>query len=91
MHLLVLNAKADEQVELSEKLYETLQQDGYDVLYDDRKERAGVKFKDSDLFGLPLRIAVGKRASEGIVEVKERKTGVVHEVHVDELAAFLKR
>ncbi|EZH67279.1 prolyl-tRNA synthetase [Bacillaceae bacterium JMAK1] len=91
LHLLVLNAKAEEQVELSEKLYETLQQDGYDVLYDDRKERAGVKFKDSDLFGLPLRIAVGKRASEGIVEVKERKTGVVHEVHVDELAAFLKR
>ena len=45
------------------------------MLYDDRQERAGVKFNDADLIGLPLRIVVGKRASESIVEVKERLTG----------------
>ncbi|WP_042396849.1 proline--tRNA ligase [Geomicrobium sp. JCM 19037] len=75
VHLLVLNAKNEEQVALSDTLYETLKTANYDVLYDDRKERAGVKFNDSDLFGLPVRISVGKRAGEGIVEVKDRKSG----------------
>ncbi|KAB2860709.1 MAG: proline--tRNA ligase, partial [Exiguobacterium chiriqhucha] len=54
-------------------------------LYDDRKERAGVKFADADLIGLPIRINVGKKASEGIVEVKVRATGEVLETTVDEL------
>ncbi len=45
----------------------------FEVLLDDRQERAGVKFADSDLIGLPVRVTVGKRASEGIVEVKVRK------------------
>ena len=53
--------------------------------YDDRKERAGVKFNDADLIGLPIRIVVGKNASEGIVEVKVRQTGESEEVHVNEL------
>ncbi|KHE71970.1 proline--tRNA ligase [Halobacillus sp. BBL2006] len=75
VHLLSLNPKKEEQKELADRLYETLQAAGIDVLYDDRKERAGVKFADSDLFGVPLRITVGKRASEGIVEVKERSSG----------------
>jgi prolyl-tRNA synthetase len=44
------------------------------VLYDDRKERAGVKFNDADLIGLPIRVVVGKNAAEGIVEVKRRDT-----------------
>ena len=47
------------------------------MLLDDRSERAGVKFADSDLIGLPIRITVGKKALEGIVEVKVRKTGEV--------------
>lgn len=45
------------------------------MLYDDRAERAGVKFADADLIGLPVRITVGKKASEGLVEVKFRSTG----------------
>jgi prolyl-tRNA synthetase len=52
---------------------------------DDRAERPGVKFADSDLIGLPIRITVGKKAGEGIVEVKVRSTGEMLEVHKDEL------
>ncbi|WP_239640792.1 His/Gly/Thr/Pro-type tRNA ligase C-terminal domain-containing protein, partial [Listeria monocytogenes] len=52
---------------------------------DDRAERAGVKFADADLIGLPIRITVGKKAAEGVVEVKIRKTGEMIEVRQDEL------
>ncbi|MDU3988669.1 MAG: proline--tRNA ligase, partial [Staphylococcus sp.] len=69
LHLITINPKKEEQLELGDKLYSELQSK-YDVLYDDRKERAGVKFNDADLIGLPIRIVVGKNASEGIVEVK---------------------
>ncbi|WP_368504083.1 proline--tRNA ligase [Alkalihalophilus sp. As8PL] len=85
LHLLTLNSKNAEQSELSEELYTQLKQAGFDVLYDDRPERAGVKFKDSDLIGLPIRVSVGKRAAEGMVEVKIRKTGEVIEVAVADL------
>ncbi|MRX70628.1 proline--tRNA ligase [Bacillus lacus] len=85
LHLLSANAKNAEQAELSEKLYKELRSKGFDVLYDDRQERAGVKFADSDLIGLPLRITVGKRAGEGIVEIKVRRTGESFECSVEEL------
>lgn len=55
------------------------------MLIDDRAERAGVKFADADLIGLPIRITVGKKAAEGVVEVKIRKTGEMIEVRQDEL------
>ncbi|WP_158737725.1 proline--tRNA ligase [Alteribacillus sp. YIM 98480] len=89
LHLLVLNPKQEEQNQLGETLYETLKKAGYDVLYDDRKERAGVKFKDSDLFGLPIRIACGKKAAEQIVEVKTRRDGKMEEVHINDLPTHL--
>ncbi|RIL73190.1 proline--tRNA ligase [Staphylococcus devriesei] len=85
LHLITINPKKEEQLELSNQLYSQLQQQ-YDVLYDDRQERAGVKFNDADLIGLPIRIVVGKRAAEGIVEVKVRQTGESEEVHIDDLA-----
>lgn len=75
VHLLSLNPKKEDQKQLADQLYDQLKSAGIDVLYDDRKERAGVKFADSDLIGIPLRITVGKRAGEGIVEVKERVSG----------------
>ncbi|OJH02263.1 proline--tRNA ligase [Staphylococcus hominis] len=84
LHLITINPKKEEQLELGDKLYSELQSK-YDVLYDDRKERAGVKFNDADLIGLPIRIVVGKNASEGIVEVKVRLTGESEEVHINEL------
>ena len=69
--------------ELAEKLYDEFKQNRFDVLFDDRTERPGVKFADSDLIGLPIRITVGKKANEGIVEVKVRKTGEMFEVHYE--------
>ncbi len=91
LHILALNMKNDGQRELAEKLYADLKAEGYEVLYDDRAERAGVKFADSDLIGLPIRITVGKRADEGIVEVKIRQTGESTEISVDELSAFISK
>ncbi|WP_258729223.1 proline--tRNA ligase [Bacillus atrophaeus] len=91
LHILALNMKNDAQKELAEKLYETFKTEGYDVLFDDRAERAGVKFADSDLIGLPIRITVGKRADEGIVEVKIRKTGGSSEVSIEELSDFINK
>lgn len=70
------NHKVAEQMEAAEKIYEDLKAAGIDVLLDDRSERAGVKFKDADLIGIPVRIVVGKMIGEGIVEYKERATGV---------------
>lgn len=84
LHLITINPKKDEQLELGDQLYKELQQQ-YDVLYDDRKDRAGVKFNDADLIGLPIRIVVGKNASEGIVEVKVRQTGESEDIHINDL------
>lgn len=89
IHLLILNTKNDEQTQLGEQIYQELQQHGYDVLLDDRKERAGVKFHDADLFGLPVRITVGKKAKDGIVEVKTRRQRQVEEVPVGDLPSYL--
>lgn len=90
VHLLVLNSKKEEQTELAEMLYNKLQEAGIEVLYDDRKERAGVKFADSDLIGIPQRITVGKRALEGIVECKVRQTGEQNECHQSEILDYIK-
>ncbi|MGG0460987.1 proline--tRNA ligase [Priestia aryabhattai] len=90
VHVIPVNVKNDEQRELGEKLYNELLDNRFEVLLDDRQERAGVKFADSDLIGLPVRVTVGKRASEGIVEVKVRKTGESLEVSVDNLVPTVK-
>lgn len=88
LHLITINPKKDDQRELGDQIYAELQQ-SYEVLYDDRKERAGVKFNDADLIGLPIRIVVGKRADEGIVEVKRRDNGESEEVEVSNLASYI--
>ena len=85
IHVIPVNVKKAEQRELAEQITADLEAQGYRVLEDDRKERAGVKFADADLIGLPVRITVGKKASEGIVEIKLRKTGETLEVKTDEL------
>lgn len=85
IHVIPVNIKKTEQRELAEQITADLEAQGYRVLEDDRKERAGVKFADADLIGLPVRITVGKKASEGIVEIKLRKTGETLEVKTDEL------
>lgn len=90
LHLITINMKDESQRQLSEQLYETLKK-RYDVLYDDRQERPGVKFNDADLIGIPIRITVGKKASEGIVELKVRKTNEQIEVPVSELPDKLEK
>ena len=75
IHLVAVNMKDEKQKELADELYKLLKSYRFEVLYDDRAERAGVKFADSDLIGLPIRITIGKKASEGIVEVKFRESG----------------
>jgi len=89
VHVVPVNMKNDEQRELAQKINDQLQSEGYEVLLDDRKERPGVKFADSDLIGIPLRVTVGKKADEGIVEVKIRSTGETLEVKQEELGSTL--
>jgi prolyl-tRNA synthetase len=73
-----------------DKLYDDLQAAGIEVLYDDRDERPGVKFKDADLIGLPWRLAIGKKGlAEGIAEVKARRSGEVQKIKLDEASAFV--
>ena len=75
----------------AEKLYEQLLAQGIDVLFDDRNERPGVKFKDADLIGVPLRITVGKRKLvEGAVEILERSTKQIRDVKLDNVVGTLR-
>jgi prolyl-tRNA synthetase len=69
----VVNPKDETQMALAEEIYRQLKSRGADILLDDRDERPGVKFKDADLIGIPVRITVGKKAGEGLVEYKLRK------------------
>lgn len=85
LHVISVNPKKDDQRELADRIYDDFNT-RYNVLYDDRQERAGVKFNDADLIGLPIRIVVGKHASEGIVEVKRRDNDEKEDVHIDDLA-----
>lgn len=70
--VVIVNVKDEEQLKAGNALYEQLQQAGFDVVLDDRKERAGVKFKDMELIGVPYRITVGRNAKDGIVEFRAR-------------------
>ena len=83
--LVQIDMKNEEQTKLAEQLYEELNNSGVEVLYDDRDERPGVKFKDMELIGIPLRITVGKKATDGIVEFKERRNGNMEEVEVSNI------
>lgn len=85
VHVIPVNAKKEDQMAIADKIDQQLTEAGYEVLVDDRKERAGVKFADSDLIGIPIRVTVGKKAQDGIVEIKIRKTGETVEVKQEEL------
>lgn len=80
----VVNIKNKEQMDLGETLHETLEKNKIEVLLDDRDERVGVKFKDADLLGIPIRIVIGKKAGESIVEFKCRWESEKEELPVSE-------
>lgn len=91
-HVIIIpvNSKEEEQVKLAEKIYEELRAKGIEALLDDRQERAGVKFKDADLIGIPVRIVAGKKSGESIVEYKKRTDSEACEMSADDavLKAF---
>ncbi|MEG2200105.1 MAG: His/Gly/Thr/Pro-type tRNA ligase C-terminal domain-containing protein, partial [Anaerovorax sp.] len=80
----VVNTKSGEQMALGEKIHQELLDAGVEVLLDERDERPGVKFKDADILGIPVRITVGKKAPEGIVEYKLRRDAEKTEISVEE-------
>lgn len=87
VEVMAINAQHAESVQIAEQLVAALEAQGVDVLYDDRDERAGVKFKDADLVGAPVRISVGERSlAKGAVEFKLRKSGQMDLVPVAEAA-----
>jgi prolyl-tRNA synthetase len=85
------NISDAQQVEVAEKLYNELNQSGIETLLDDRDERAGVKFKDADLIGIPYRIVPGRSLKSGKVEVVERATHKSHEILIEEVNSTLKQ
>jgi len=86
-----VNVKNDEIRSVAERVYGELQSAGFDVLIDDRNARPGFKFKDADLIGIPYQVIVGKRASEGVVELKERKTGERREIAIEDAVSELQK
>lgn len=90
--IIVVPTKANDEelMTVANKIYDDLMKAGCEVLIDDRNERPGVKFKDADLLGIPLRITVGRRAGEGIVEVKRRDSQETSEITVDEAIKLAK-
>jgi len=86
-----VNPDVPEQLAAAERLYRELREWGVEVLLDDRKERAGVKFKDADLIGIPYRVTVGKKVTEGVVEVFDRKATVSEDMPLDNVLEELIR
>ena len=90
LHIVQMKIKDDDQTSLAQKLEEKYSAK-YDVLYDDRNERAGVKFADADLLGAPVRVTVGKKAAEGVVEVKRPADEKATEMTLSELDDFVNK
>ena len=95
MIVVIANVSDDQQRQLGEQLYHDLLAAGIDALLDDRSERAGVKFKDADLLGVPWRVVVGRGAAEGLVELVQRagseRTDLTAAAVLPQLLAHLER
>ncbi len=89
VHIVVVNIKDENQMNLANSLYNSLTDKGLDVIMDDRDERVGVKFNDADLIGMPIRITVGRDAVDNKIEVKDRRTKETNIIEVSELDNFL--
>ena len=80
-----ISNKDENQVRIANELHDVLSAKGIDVLLDNRDERPGVKFNDMELIGIPHRITVGKKAADGIVEVKHRNSDEILELSIEEV------
>jgi prolyl-tRNA synthetase len=85
------NISDAQQIEIAEKLYTELNNAGIETLLDDRDERAGVKFKDADLIGIPYRIVTGRAIANGKVEIVQRKNRNSHEIPIEEVVSTIKQ
>ena len=85
VHITPINYNNEHQKALTDELSKLFTKEGYDILVDDRKERPGVKFTDAELMGIPIRITVGKKAEDDIVEISIRKTGEMLETKKDDI------
>lgn len=83
--IVVINTNNNDQINLANKLYDSLTELGIDTILDDRNERPGVKFKDMELIGCPINVTVGKRAGQEILEYKLRGSNVMKEYNFDEV------
>jgi prolyl-tRNA synthetase len=84
VHLVAVNVKEEKQRGIADRLYSELQNAGVEVLYDDREERPGVKFKDADLIGIPFRVTVGPKGLErGALELKPRREEKASDLPID--------
>ena len=88
--LILVNSKDEVAFEVSEKLYKEMLSNDIEVIYDDRDEKAGFKFKDADLIGFPLKVIVGKGAKDGIVEIKHRDGSKNLEVKIEDVISYIK-
>ncbi len=89
--VIIPNINDKEKAEVGEKIYQELTAAGIETLLDDRKERAGVKFKDSELIGIPYRITVGRSLAQGKLEVVTRKTKDSQDIPVEEVVSTIKK
>jgi len=88
--IVVINPKEEEQLKAGNELYNTLNEMGIDTLIDDRTERAGVKFNDIDLIGIPIRITIGKKINDNMLEIKTRANENIIECNVEETVNSVK-
>ena len=85
VHIVPVNWEDETQQGVAVKIYDALSAAGVEVLLDDRDKRPGEKFADADLIGMPYRVTVGRKAGEGMVELRPRATGEIEEIEVDDL------
>jgi prolyl-tRNA synthetase len=90
VHLVQVQVKDETQTSVASTLHDELCAAGWEVLWDDRDQRPGVKFADAELIGCPVRVTVGKRAGEGVIEVQPRRSGERQEVTVAECSAVVR-
>ena len=88
--IVLISSKDENQVKVAENIYNSFKDAEIDVLLDDRDERPGVKFNDMELIGIPYRITVGRKAADGIVEVKKRNEVESHEMSLEEAIEFIR-
>ncbi len=87
--IVLINTNDEEQAKYAYDLHDRLEELGIEVLLDDREERAGVKFNDMDLIGIPLRITIGKKYSDGYVELKDRRSGESIDISTNDIVDYI--